>query len=109
MVVPDITSLSLEELRELISIVATQISVLENQKTEDKNDARNSIVSARAQLEGLLGPVDAVPSTNSIRGVLAYGDEVISQNASTAVPLIVHGMASLTEVLINLAKTMDSN
>ena len=109
MVVPDITSMTLEELKELISIVATQISVLESQKANDKSEARNEIVNARAQLEGLLGPVDAVPSTNSIRGVLAYGDEVISQNASTAVPLIVHGMASLTEVLINLTKTMDSN
>ncbi|AWN03351.1 hypothetical protein PBI_COUNT_28 [Microbacterium phage Count] len=109
MVVPDITSLTLEELKELISIVATQISVLESQKANDKSEARNEIVNARAQLEGLLGPVDAAPSTESIRGVLAFGDEVISQNASTAVPLIVHGMASLTEVLINLTKTMDSN
>lgn len=106
MSLPSLDGLSIAQLQELVSLVVTQISTLESSAKDDIRIAKEAVINARATLESLQGPVDATPGTNSIRAVLAYGDDFIVANASQAVPLIVHGMETLTTVMIDITKAL---
>lgn len=100
---------NLEDLKELIEDATAAYFALQEQERQEAIQERQAIVNAISSLEALLGPVDAAPSTDSIRGVLAFGSEVIQQNASTAVPLILAGLDQLTQTTISIAKVVEAN
>lgn len=109
MALPDIEGLSLAELRSLANAISAQASVLEAQAVEEEKSQRDAVTGAIASLEALLGPENAAPGTDSIRAVLAFGDDAIRANASQAVPLIVHGMEQLTATVLGLARVVQAN
>ena len=103
----DIDQLSIGELREFIEAIATRINFLENQEVGDKEAARRAIIEARSILETLRGPEGSEPNTESVRGVLAFGTEVITANSATATPLIFHALEVLTSVMIQITKVVN--
>ena len=105
MTLPNISSLTIDELRELTSLVTNQMTVLENSAIMNRQEARDAVINAKATLENLLGPVNATPGQTTIRGVLAYGDAVIAANSAQAVPLILRGLEIVTKVITKVVKT----
>lgn len=99
-----------EELRQLISDAnAALFDILESEIAKEEA-AREVLESAGETLRNLLGPADATGDTNSINGVLAFGDEVIMENSALATPLIIQGLKILTETMIQVVtvtKTKD--
>lgn len=109
MAVPDITGLTLEELKQLIGQLATEINAREAAEQAEKDDSRAQIIAATTTLQGLLGPVGAAPGTESIRAILAFGDEVIGQNVAIVVPMIIHGLEIITSTMIEVTKLVDQD
>lgn len=96
----------LTELAELINQASGLYSQLQQAAQTEKAEAQAAVQNAIANLEALLGPVDAPAAQTSIRGVLAYGDPVIAANPGTAIVLVMHGLEILVENQINLAKAL---
>lgn len=109
MALPDVTTLTLEELRILIGQLATEINAREQAALDEKQNSRDQILAAKTTLEGLLGPVGAAPGTESIRAILAFGDEVIGQNVTIVVPMIIHGLEVITATMIEVTKLVDQD
>ena len=79
--------------------------VIEAKTIEAAHD-RQEVQQTIDSLTSLLGPEGAVPSLNSIRGVLAHGDQTIMQNPGQAVVLILKGMGQLTSTVLKLAQVV---
>jgi len=92
------------ELLQLINEANARVYALREAQQAEKDAARQILEQSDVALNALLGPENAPPSVNSIRGVLAYGDATISANSAAATPLIVHGMETLTQIVIELVK-----
>lgn len=93
-----------EELRQLISDAnAALFDILESEIAKEAA-AREVLENAETTLANLLGPDDSAQSTDSINGVLAFGDNAIMENSEVATPLIIHGLKILTETMIQVVR-----
>ena len=58
---------------------------------------------AVGKLTDLVGPAEGEPSIDSIRGILRYSDEEITQNAALAFRQILAGMEILALTVVDIA------
>lgn len=106
MALPDITTLSLSELSELIQNAALLRQQAEADAINEAQTRKEAINNAIASLTALLGPEGSTPSTTSINGVLAYTDAQMAANAGLAFRLAFTGLKELTETTLDLAKVV---
>lgn len=103
MAVPDISKLTLEELRQLQQLTA----LAANQAQADRDDVdtakRAKIGEAITSLQTLLGPEGGSPNTNNINGVLAFTDAQMAANAGIAFRLAFTGLKELTKTVLDIA------
>ena len=100
----DLTNMSVNELQDLIN-KASDAKFHAEHLAQDEAVARKArIQAAAASLQGLLGPEGAPAAMDSIRGVLAFGEDVIKTNPGQAVFLSLQGMEILTNTVLDLAK-----
>lgn len=91
-----------EELRQIISDANAELfSILESEALKEAA-AREVLATVGTTLENLLGSEDSEANTDSINGVLAFGDETIMENSEVATPLIIHALKILTETMIQV-------
>lgn len=98
-----------DDLRALIQEATAAYNAAQERERQEEQQERQAIVDAIGTLEALLGPVGAAPSTDSIRGVLAFGTETIQANSAAAVPLILLGLDQLTQTVLSIAKVVESS
>jgi len=103
MALPDISNLTLEELRQLQQLAA--LAAIQSEADRDEMDVatRVKIGTAIASLQALLGPEGAAPATNSINGVLAFTDAQMAANAGLAFRLAFTGLKELTKTVLDIA------
>jgi hypothetical protein len=104
MVEVDLSKLSLAELRDLSTRVSNETFLAEARSKQEAVDRKIRLAQSVTNLSNLLGPTGATAGTDSIRAVLAYGDETIAANPGQAVTLILHGLEVLTQTTLDLAK-----
>lgn len=102
----DLSTLSVSELSALINEAQSQRFVAEAAAQQEAEARRMRLRDAVGQLTDLLGAVDSDQSMESIRGVLAYGEEAIAANPGQAVVLILRGMERLAMIQLDLAQTI---
>jgi hypothetical protein len=107
MALPDISGLTLEELRDLAQAASLAAIQAEADRDDDRDAAKVKISQAIASLEALLGPEGAAPSTNSINGVLAFTDAQMAANAGLAFRTTFIGLKALTKTVLDLARVVD--
>jgi len=111
--VPDITALTLAELRELLKQVTYRVAQVELEQQEDDAQRRAIIQGVIEPLTTLLGPVDAQPGTGSIRAARAFDaadiaagkprGTTMAANAALALSLLYEGMEVLAANALNLS------
>lgn len=106
MPIPDISTLTLDELRDLIGDANSRYATLEHTQQQETADLRTQIDAAIAQLDALLGPEGAPPGTDSIRAVLAYSDAEMAANAGVAFRLTFAGLAEVTRITRDIASVV---
>jgi len=107
MALPDISTLTLQELRDLAQAASLAAIQAEADRDEDRDAAKVKISEAIASLEALLGPEGAAPSTSSINGVLAFSNEQMAANAGLAFRTTFIGLKALTKTVLDLARVVD--
>lgn len=107
MALPDISGLTLEELRDLAQAASLAAIQAEADRDDDRDAAKVKISEAIASLEALLGPEGAAPSTTSINGVLAFTDAQMAANAGLAFRTTFIGLKALTKTVLDLARVVD--
>jgi len=103
MAVPDISKLTLEELRQLQQLTALATAQASADRESVDVAKRAKIGQAIASLNALLGPEGAAPETNSINGVLAFTDAQMAANAGIAFRLAFTGLKELTKTVLDIA------
>lgn len=106
MTVPDLSSLSISELREWISALNAQYSQLEEEQRTEAEQRREDITQAIDGLKALLGPVDGEPGVDSIRAVRKYDEATMGDNAGLALNLAFAGLESLTIAVLDIAQVI---
>lgn len=101
MPIPDITGLSISELRELIEAASAAFYAAEAAEKAADVQRRGELGAAAATLEALLGPEGSQPydpatgANATINGVLAHDTPdhaVLAQNAGLALSLILNAL-----------------
>ncbi len=103
MVLPDITHLSSEELRELISAAQALYTQSEADRTAEIAARKTAIDEAITELVVLLGPENSAPGTATINGILKFTDVQMATAAGLAFRRIFQGMKMLTETTLDIA------
>lgn len=102
----NLEEMSVSELQDLINRANNAKFLAESAQRDEVQLRLERIREANASLQTLLGPVDAQPAMDSIRGVQAYGPEVIAANPGQAAVLLVEGLAQLTATVLDLTKVI---
>lgn len=102
----DLSTLTLQELRNLIEAATNRYLVVEAGARAEEAERKIRMSNAIDRLNTLLGPEGSSANQTTIRGVIAYGDSVISQNPGTAVVLIMKGLEEITETVLDLATAL---
>lgn len=102
----DLTNMTPAELQALINQASDQKFLAENAAREEAEARKQRLLVAVSELTALLGPEVAQPGMDSIRGVLAYGQEAVQTNPGQAVWLALVGMEQLTSTVLDLSKNI---
>ena len=102
----DITALSKEEIEELIRQANQRLAQFRLDEHNAKNARTTRIEDSITALDGLLGPSDVEPGTDSIRAVLGFDGQTMADNADIALPLAFQGLELLTKVVRDIAVTV---
>lgn len=108
MAVPDLTNLSMDELREWISALNAQFATLQQQHLQEDEQRRTAIEGAITTLTALLGPATGEAGTTNIRAVRRYDDATLGANAGLALNLAFNGLEQLTVTVLNMANVIAS-
>lgn len=118
MALPDITTLTLEELQQLITTAAQAITARQEAERSEDEARRAAIGDAIVSLEALLGvegsaPYDPATGANAtINGVLAHDTTdhaVLAQNAGLALSLILNAMKIDVGAGLNAFRVLATN
>lgn len=102
----DLTNMTPSELQALINKASDQKFLAESAARDEAEARKQRLLAAVGELTALLGPVDAQPATDSIRGVLAFGQDTVQANPGQAAWLAIVGMEQLTSTVLDLAKNI---
>lgn len=105
----DLTELTPEELRTLLSQISSELSAREQAQQDERSDLTAQISEAVATLEGLIGPEDkegTAPDLETIVGVLRYSPEDMAANPQLAFPLAFQGLHILAEATLKIARVV---
>lgn len=117
MALPDITTLTLEELQQLIVAATDVLRARQDAERSEEEQRRVAIGDAIATLEALLGPEGSPPydpatgAHETINGVLAHDTEdhaVLAQNAGLALSLILRALKVDVGTGLNIARVIAS-
>lgn len=116
MALPDITTLTLEELQQLAIAAAQAIAARQEVERTEDEARRAAIGDAITALSALLGPEDAPPGTGSIRAVRAFDaadiaagkprGTTMAENSGLALSLLYEGMDALTATVLNISRVL---
>lgn len=116
MPIPDITGLTLPELRELLGQVTYRVAQVELTQQEADAARRVTIQGVIQPLTDLLGPVGAPPGTGSIRAVRAFDavdiaagkprGTTMAENAALALSLLYEGLEVMAANALNLSQVV---
>jgi hypothetical protein len=114
--IPDITALTLPELRELLTQVTYRVAQVELNQQEADAQRRVVIQGVIQPLTDLLGPVGAQPGVGSIREVRAFDaadaaagkprGTTMAENPALALSLLYEGMEILAANALNLSNVV---
>ena len=102
----DLTELTPEELRTLLSQISSELSSREQAAQDERSDLTVQIAEAVATLEGLIGPKGEGPDLETIVGVLRYSPEDMAANPQLAFPLAFQGLLILAEATLKIARVV---
>lgn len=102
----DIGHLPKEEVEELMRLVNDRLNQIRVDERGMQDARTGRIEDSIAALDDLLGPVDAVAGTGSIRAVRKFDGQTMADNASIALPLAFHGLEILTATVRDIASTI---
>ncbi|MEZ5110930.1 MAG: hypothetical protein R2732_05445 [Microbacteriaceae bacterium] len=103
MSVPDLTTLTLDELREWITALNDRYVQLTAEQSTDREQRRAQISEAITDLGGLLGPTEGPPGIGDIRAVRRYDTATMGANAGLALSLAFEGLEILTSTVLDIA------
>lgn len=107
MTLPDISELTISELRELVAVATAAFRAAEQAEQAEQEVRRAQISAAITTLETLLGPVDGEAGVDSIRAVRRYDEQTMGENAGLALNLAFNGLEQLTTTVLNLAYVIE--
>lgn len=119
MALPDISNLTIAELRELTGQTTAAIYAAEEAAKNQEANRLAQISEAIASLTALLGPVDAPAGTGSIRAVRAFDTldlaagkprgTTMAANAPLALSLQYQGLELFASTVLTIAKVVASD
>lgn len=109
MPIPDLTNLTLDEVRELIGTLNNLYAQLVAEQSTERDQRRIDIGGAITALDTLLGAVDGEPGTSDIRAIRRYDVQTMGENAGLALSLAFEGLEILTSTILDIAHVIASN
>ena len=103
MSVPDLSTLTLDELREWITALNDRYVQLASEQADERESKRAQIGEAITDLGGLLGPTEGPPGITDIRAVRRYDTATMGANAGLALSLAFEGLEILTATVLDIA------
>lgn len=103
MALPDISTLTDEELMQLFQAANNLYQQRQAEQAADDETRRQQIYAAIADLDTLLGPVGAPKGTGNIRGILQYTDAEMAANAGIAFRRTFQGLERLALTMLDVA------
>ena len=99
----DLTDLTIDELRDLMSALNSRYAELVAEQTTEREVRRADIGGAITALGTLLGAVDGAPGTADIRAIRRYDVQTMGENAGLALSLAFEGMEIMASTILDIA------
>lgn len=103
MALPDISTLTLDELRELIGNANAAYYAKEQESKTEAEERRAAIGAAITDLTALLGPAGAPKGLGSIRAASAYTETEMAAAPGKALDLAYIALERLGQITLDLA------
>lgn len=105
MTLPDITTLTPDQLRALLSQASSRLEQLARDEADTETQLRNDIADTLTDLDALIGDGDP-KGTGSIVAVRQYTGEEMAAAAHVALPLAFHGLETLARATRDIARVV---
>lgn len=109
MPVPDLSNLTLDELRDLIDAMNNRYAELIAEQSTDRENRRTDIGGAVTALESLLGLSEGEAGISDIRAIRRHDVQTMGENAGLALSLAFEGMEILTATVLDIAHVIAAN
>lgn len=97
----DLTSMTQDELRELMNQVNTLYSQRQAEEVANIQARREVVGSAIETLTNLLGPAEGEAGTGNILAIQRYDAQALGENAGEVLTFVVSALEQITRTLID--------